>query len=117
MTKAPAAPAVPTVPKPRQPKPRRSAADTGGSGTITFAVGERGSRTLAPGISMGVTTIDASARRVNGWLWVLPDARTIWLRDQPVEEPVVFYQDGEKRELTIAEVSRGAASGYLRILE
>jgi sortase A len=112
-TKAPAAPAVPAA---RQRKARRSV-DAGGSGRITFALGESRSRTLAPGISMGVTTIDASARRVNGWLWVLPDARTIWLRDQPVEEPVVFYQDGEKRELTIAEVSRSAASGYLRLLE
>jgi sortase A len=110
-TKAPEAPAVAAA---RQRKARRSA-NSDGSGRINFAVGESRSRTLAPGISMGVTNVDASARRVNGWLWVMPDRRTIWLRDQPVKEPVVFYQDGERRELTFAEVSGSAASGYLRL--
>lgn len=109
----PEAPAASAV---RKPEARRTV-DPSGSGRINFAVAESRSRTLAPGISLGVTAIDASARRVDGWLWVLPDKRTIWLRDQPVKEPVTFYQDGVKRELTIAEVSRNVASGYLRLRE
>jgi sortase A len=99
-----------------QPEPRRNL-DTREPGRISFEVRESRSRTLVPGISIGVTTIDASARRVNGWLWVLPDKRTIWLRNQPVKEPVVFYQDGRKRELTIADVTGTLASGYLRLRE
>ncbi len=85
-------------------------------GRISFAVARSRSRQLTPGISIGVTDIDLSTRRVNGWLWVMPDRRTIWLRNQPAHQPVIFYQDGEKRELTIAEVSRSSAAGYLQLL-
>jgi len=82
-------------------------------GSIAFQIGKSRSRQLAPGISLGVTEIDPLAREVDGWLWVMPDRRTIWLRNHPAQEPLVFYQDGERRELMIAGVTSGAASGYL----
>ncbi|HAX44207.1 MAG TPA: class D sortase [Bryobacteraceae bacterium] len=108
------APEVQTVVRDPRPKVRRTV-DSHEPGRINFKVAESRSRTLVSGISIGVTTIDEPARRVNGWLWVLPDKRTIWLRNQPVKEPVVFYQAGQKRELMIAEVTGSHASGYLRL--
>ena len=86
-------------------------------GKVSFQVGKSRSRQLAPGISVGVTDIDVLAGRVDGWLSVMPDRRTVWLRNQKTQEPLTFYQDGEKRELTIARVTRDGASGYLLLHE
>jgi LPXTG-site transpeptidase (sortase) family protein len=86
-------------------------------GKVSFQVGKSRSRQLAPGISVGVTDIDVLAGRVDGWLWVMPDRRTVWLRNQKTKEPLTFYQDGEMRELTIARVTRDSASGYLLLHE
>lgn len=48
-------------------------------------------------------------------MWVLPDRRTIWLRGQSAQVPVVFYgyNDGQKRELVITNVTRNSATGFL----
>ncbi len=84
-------------------------------GGVPFQIAKSRSRQLAPGISIGVTNLDPVARQVDGWLWVMPDRRTIWLRNQPAREPLVFYQNGERRELMIAGITSGAASGYLLV--
>lgn len=104
---------APEKPAPtRHPQERKRASDRG---RIDFQVAERHSRELAPGISIGVSSTDPERQRVNGWMWIMPDRRTIWLRDQSVHEPVVFYgyQDGRTRKLVITKVSRGVVSGYL----
>jgi sortase A len=80
---------------------------------IGFQVARRRSQQLAPGISFGVTDVDKIAKRVDGWIWVMPDRQTVWVRDQKLQSPVIFYQEGEMRELTIASVSETSASGYL----
>jgi hypothetical protein len=48
-------------------------------------------------------------------MWVLPDRRTIWLRQQGAQEPVDFYgyNDGMKRELVITSVAKRSVAGYL----
>lgn len=83
---------------------------------VFFHVSERHSRTLAPGISLGLSWADASRHRLNGWVWIMPDRRTIWLRDQDAREPIVFYSslDGKKRELVITKVDMTSVTGYLR---
>lgn len=82
---------------------------------IAFEIRKNHSRELAPGISMGVTGTDAASRRVNGWMWVMPERRTIWLRDHSAHEPVIFYGhvDGKMRELVITSVARNSVRGYL----
>jgi hypothetical protein len=66
-------------------------------------------------VSLNVTGTDISHRRVTGWMWVMPDRRTIWLRAQGAQQPVVFYgcQDGKRRELVITNVTKDSATGYL----
>jgi hypothetical protein len=82
---------------------------------IDFEVTKGHSRELAPGISLGITKTDPAFRRVSGWMWVLPDRRTIWLREQGAQEPVDFYgyTDEKKRELVITSVTKGSVAGYL----
>ena len=85
------------------------------AGRINFVVPKNHSRQLAPGISLGVDQIDLAGQRVDGWMWIMPDRRTIWLRDQGTRDPVVFYgyKDGKRRELVITNVTKSAAAGYL----
>jgi sortase A len=84
-------------------------------GKEPFYVGRRQSRQLAPGISIGVDETDAVAGQMNGWLWIMPDRRTIWLRGRVENEPLIFYQNGERRELTITSVAGNSVTGYLRL--
>ena len=82
---------------------------------VTFEVSEGHSLQVSPGISFGLTGIGLSRLRVNGWIWVMPDRRTIWLRDQATQEPVVFYGhlDGKRRELVITRVTTNSVIGYV----
>ena len=82
---------------------------------IDFELSKGHSRELAPGISLGITRTDVAFRHVSGWMWVLPDRRTIWLRQQGAQEPVDFYgyNDGKKRELVITSVTKGSVAGYM----
>ena len=78
-----------------------------------FSLTKRHSRQLAPGISIGIDETDADSQVVKGWLWVMPDRHTIWLKDQPAHEPLVFSQNGERRELMITRVTDSSVTGYL----
>jgi hypothetical protein len=50
-------------------------------------------------------------------MWLAPDRRTIWLRNQSARQPFVFYgyQDGKKRELVITSVTSKSVQGYLLV--
>jgi sortase A len=84
---------------------------------MTFEVSKNHSQQLSPGISLGVTGIEPADLRVNGWIWLMPDRRTIWLRDHSAHEPVVFYgyQDGKRRELVITRVTKNSITGYVLV--
>jgi sortase A len=81
----------------------------------TFYLSRQHSRQLAPGISIGIDETDADSQVVKGWLWVMPDRRTIWLKNQPAHEPLTFSQNGERRELMITRVTDAAVTGYLSL--
>ena len=82
---------------------------------VDFEVTRNHTRDLGDGISLGITGTDVSHRRVTGWMWVMPERRTIWLRGQGANQPVVFYgtHDGKRKELVITNVTRDSISGYL----
>lgn len=84
---------------------------------IDFQVAKGHSQEVAPGISLGITGTDVAFRRASGWMWILADRRTLWLRQQGAQEPVEFYSytDGKKRELVITNVAKGAVAGYLLV--
>jgi hypothetical protein len=82
---------------------------------VDFEVTKNHSRELAEGISLDVTSTDPLHRSVSGWMWVMPDRRTIWLKGQNAGQPVVFYgrEDSKKRELVITNVTKNSVTGYL----
>jgi predicted nucleic acid-binding Zn-ribbon protein len=82
---------------------------------VSFEVSKNHSQELAPGISLGITGTDVTYRRATGWMWVMPDRRTIWLRGRGAQEPVIFYgvKDGKRRELVITNVAKNSVTGYL----
>ena len=82
---------------------------------VDFEVTRNHTGPLTGEISLSVTGTDVSHRRINGWMWVMPDRRTIWLHGQGAQQPVVFYgyQDGKRRELVITNVTRDSVTGYL----
>lgn len=82
---------------------------------VEFEVTRNHTRELADGVSLDVTGTDPAHRAVSGWLWVMPDRRTIWLKHENAQTPVVFYgvRDGKKRELVITNVSGNSVTGYL----
>jgi hypothetical protein len=82
---------------------------------VNFEVTRNHSQQIAEGVLLGLTGTDVDHRRVTGWMWVVPDHRTIWLRGQGAQEPVVFYgyQDGKRRELVITSVTRNSVTGYV----
>jgi sortase A len=84
---------------------------------VAFTIAAHHSRELAPGISLGITDTDVADHRVNGWMWLMPDRRTIWLKSRRTNDPVVFYseQDGKRREVFITGVGRDSVSGYLLV--
>jgi sortase A len=86
---------------------------------VTFEVSKGHSRQVYPGISLGLTGVGLSHLRVNGWIWVMPDRRTIWIRDQGTQEPIVFYGhlDGKRRELVITRVTTNSIIGYVLVPE
>jgi sortase A len=95
--------------------PRTSHRANQTSGKLMFEVSTNHSRRLSNGILLGLTTTDVSHHRVNGWMWVMPDRRTIWLHNHSAKEPVTFYGrwDGKRRELVITGVTRTSVQGYL----
>lgn len=82
---------------------------------VAFEVRKNQNLELAPGVSLNVTGTDIAHRRVNGWMWLMPERRTLWLHGQNAQEPVIFYgyQDGKRRELVITNVTKNGATGYL----
>jgi sortase A len=97
-----------------EPPPQAAAPRPVPHGEIAFNVPQGHSRELIPGkIWFGLSSADSTLRSVDGWVWVMPERRTIWLRNFDARQPVIFYQNGEKRELVITGVARGSASGYL----
>jgi sortase A len=88
-----------------------------GDHRIHFDVPVGHSRTLSPGISMGVTDIDVEAGTVDGWMWLMPDKRTIWLKGQRTDTPLTLFsaEDGQERDLVITSVSKDVATGYLTL--
>jgi len=81
---------------------------------VSFEVTPGHSRELIPGkVWFGLDSTDPASHTVSGWLWVIPERRTIWLRYTETHQPVLFDQDGQKHELFITDVSPGTASGYM----
>ena len=83
--------------------------------SVDLELAEDRTQELAPGISLRVTSADVSYQRVKGWLWLLSDRRTLWVRDLQAQQALIFYLRGSDvpHELVITQVTKGGVAGYL----
>jgi sortase A len=111
---APAAVSPPAAISRKVETPKSAVQARAGVRRVPFEVSMNHSRQLVPGISIGLTRADAERKTVDGWMWVMPERRTIWLHDQSTRQPIVVYgADGWKREVVINSVTRNSIRGYL----
>jgi hypothetical protein len=82
---------------------------------IDFEMAKGQTKELIPGISLRIRGMNPAYQRYHGALWLLQDHRTVWLRDQSVNEPVRFFHKdgGEPYELIVTDVTKKAVVGYL----
>lgn len=82
---------------------------------VEFELSKERTRELAAGISLRITGTDVRFQRVKGWLWLLPDRRTLWVRGLQAQQPLRFYrkEGGEPSELVITQVGKDSVAGYL----
>ncbi|MGH9805157.1 MAG: hypothetical protein ACRD4D_08280 [Candidatus Acidiferrales bacterium] len=84
---------------------------------VDFEIGTGYTREVAAGVSLHLTDADVSYQRVKGWVWLLPDRKTLWVKQLGIQQPLRFYRkDGSgngAHELVITRVSKDGAAGYL----
>ena len=70
---------------------------------------------LADGISLHVAHTDARFQRFKGWVSLVPEGRTLWVEDQGIQRPIVFFrsQEGARCELVVTRVAEDSTVGYL----
>ena len=86
---------------------------------VDFEAGIHHSRELVPGITLEVDHTSVAYQRFDGWVFLMPDRRTIWVRDQTVQRPIEFYSraDGRSRELVITRITKYSVVGYVLLPE
>ncbi len=72
-------------------------------------------RELAQGVNLNVSHTDVLHQRFDGWLWLLPDHKTISIHSRGVQQPLSFYSQGDERprELVITRVTKYSVIGYI----
>lgn len=82
---------------------------------IDFEMAKGQTKELAPGIDLRIRGMNPAYQRYHGSIFLLQDHRTVWLKDQSVNEPVrIFHKDGgEPYELVVTDVTKKAVAGYL----
>ena len=82
---------------------------------VDFEMDAGRTRELGGGVSLRITSTNVAQQKVKGWMWLLPDRKTLWVRDLGIQQALVFYRrDGSgPSELVITSVQDGGVSGYL----
>ncbi len=72
---------------------------------------------VAPGIVLRMTRVDRRRQRIDGWIWLVPEARFLRFDDHPIQRSLVFYthQDDRPHELVFTRVTETAAVGFVRL--
>jgi len=82
---------------------------------VSFEAEKNRNEDIVPGVSLRVTGTDVRYQRFSGYIWFAPDRRTIWIRGQGAERPVVFYSGSNSQayELVVTRVNKNGTVGYL----
>jgi predicted nucleic acid-binding Zn-ribbon protein len=84
-------------------------------GRVNFELSKNQIAELSPEITMDLTSTDVTYQRYSGWVYFQPDHRYLWVRDQGVAQPVVFYDQQQARQyqVVVTGLHGGSATGYL----
>ena len=82
---------------------------------VDFELTRDHSQYLTPGVAVCLNHTDRARRQVSGYMWVMPDRKTIWFKNQNAMAPIVYYsdEDGKRREVVFTAVNDRGATGYL----
>ena len=66
---------------------------------------------------MDVSHTDVLHQRFDGWVWLMPGRRTMWIHGRGLQQPLMFYSDGDDRprELVVTRVTKYSVLGYLLV--
>jgi predicted nucleic acid-binding Zn-ribbon protein len=88
-----------------------------GSKRFDFELPKASTRQLAPGIVAHLTRTNVKFQRYDGWLRLVEEGRTLWIRDQSILQPLIFYEGAGngQHEFVVTRLSGDTAIGYLKI--
>jgi len=86
---------------------------------VDFELTKHHSTEVAPGIYVEIDKANPSFSYVNGWMRVMPEDRTFWLRRQGENEPFIFYGSKETKhyELVLTAMRGTSVKGYVLLPE
>jgi len=84
---------------------------------VDFEVSKNRTREVIPGISVRLMKTDPSYQRVDGYIQMVRDGHTLWVRGQGIEQAVSFFSQKENRpyELVFSRVNKDSAVGYILV--
>ncbi|MFQ5694379.1 MAG: hypothetical protein ACE5HB_00150 [Terriglobia bacterium] len=82
---------------------------------VDFELARNKTKELAPGVALRITGTNVGRQQIKGWMWLMPDRKTLWVRELGLQQPLVFYHKdgGGPNELVITRVTKRGAIGYL----
>jgi hypothetical protein len=84
---------------------------------VDFEVTRNRTDEVAPGIFLTIQSTDVEQQRIDGWLQIAEDGRTVWIRAQSPQRVILFAtrHDTRSRELVFTRIDKSGAAGYLLI--
>jgi peptidoglycan hydrolase CwlO-like protein len=84
---------------------------------VNFELSKNQITNLSAEVTMDLTATDLRYQHYSGWVYFEPDRRYLWIRQQGVMQPVVFYdaQKSKQYEVVVTAVREGSAVGYLLV--
>lgn len=84
---------------------------------VNFEAEKNQDTEIVPGVSLHLTGTDISHQRYAAWVWLAGSRHRIWVRQQTVETPLVFYPKAgeEAYELVVTRVNPGDVAGYMLV--
>jgi hypothetical protein len=84
---------------------------------VDFEVTSNQTEEVAPGIFLTVRNTDVERQRINGWLQIAEDGRTVWIREQGAQKVMAFNTRNDSRscELVFTHIGKNGVAGYMLI--
>jgi hypothetical protein len=84
---------------------------------VDFELSKNQITNLSTEVTMDLTATDPQYQRFSGWVYYEPDRRYLWIRQQGVMQPVLFYdaQKSRQYEVVVTALREGSAVGYLLV--